>query len=315
MIQKTEIKEAAKGLSSFVHRTPVFTSSYINEWMGCEIFFKAENLQKTGSFKARGAMNSLLQLSHEQRQSGVATHSSGNHGQALAWAAASLGIPAYIVMPENAPEVKVAAVKSYGARVRFCAPNLQAREDGLAEVIDDTGAVFIPPYNYENTIMGQATCALEIYEEWNEIDFVLAPVGGGGLLSGTALSTSYFSPGTRVVGCEPVQADDAWRSFHEGRIVPSVNPDTVADGLRTSLGDITFAYIRELVSDILTCKEESIIEAMRIIWERMKLVIEPSAAVPLACMMENPSRFRGKRVALILSGGNVDLNNSPLQKA
>lgn len=315
MIRKVEIKEAAEGLSSYVHRTPIFTSHYVNDLLKCQVFFKAENLQKTGSFKARGAMNALLRLSPEQRQKGVATHSSGNHGQALAWAAGSMGVPAYIVMPENAPAVKVAAVRSYGAEVRFCAANLQAREEGLSEVINETGATFIPPYNYQNTVMGQATCALEIITELDEPDIILAPVGGGGLLSGTALSARYFSPGTSVIGCEPRQADDAERSFRAGEIIPSVNPQTIADGLRTSLGDITFAYISELVSDIITCEEATIIEAMHIIWERMKLVVEPSAAVPLACMLEAPTRFSGKKVALILSGGNVDLDRSPLQKA
>lgn len=315
MIQKMEIKEAADGLSSYVHRTPVFTSRYVNDLLDCQVFFKAENLQKTGSFKARGAVNSLLRLSPGQKQKGVATHSSGNHGQALAWAANTMGIPAFIVMPENAPSVKVAAVRSYGAEVRFCPANLQAREDGLRDVINETDATFIPPYNYEHTIMGQATCALEIIDEIGAPDIILAPVGGGGLLSGTALCANYFSPGTRVVGCEPKQADDAERSFRAGEIIPSVNPQTIADGLRTSLGDITFGYIRELVSDIITCEEATIVEAMRIIWERMKLVVEPSAAVPLACMMEAPSKFTGKKVALILSGGNVDLDSSPLQKA
>jgi threonine dehydratase len=226
-----------------------------------------------------------------------------------------LDIPAYIVMPDNAPAVKLAAVKEYGAKVILCAANLQAREKGLREVVSATGATFIPPYNFENTIMGQATCAMEIIEEHPGLDFILAPVGGGGLLSGTALSAAYFSPGTRVIGCEPRQADDAERSFRSGRIIPSVNPQTIADGLRTSLGDLTFRYIRELVSDIITCEEATIVKAMRIIWERTKLVVEPSAAVPLACMIESPSIFRGKKVALILSGGNVDLDSSPLQKA
>ena len=277
--------------------------------------FKAESMQKTGSFKARGAMNSLLHLTPDQRKKGVATHSSGNHGQALAWAAQRLGVPAYIVMPENAPSVKVAAVRSYGAEIRFCEANLKAREEGLAEVIAETGAKFIPPYNYQNTIEGQATCALEIIRKFPDTDIILAPVGGGGLLSGTALSAHYFSSATQVIGCEPKEADDAFRSFRKGRIVPSENPNTIADGLRTSLGEITFGYIRDLVADIITCREETIIQAMRLIWERMKLVVEPSAAVPLACIMENPELFSNKSLAVILSGGNVDLDNSPLQKA
>ena len=315
MIQRRDIEEAAHRLSPYIHNTPIFTSSFLDQLLGCSMFFKAENLQKTGSFKARGAMNSVLKLTSVQRKKGVATHSSGNHGQALAWAAKSLDMPAYIVMPENAPAVKVAAVRSYGAEVRFCAANLNAREEGLAEVIGLTGASFIPPYNYQNTVEGQSTCAREALMEVGQPDYVLAPVGGGGLLSGTALSVSNYSENSRVVGCEPKEADDAWQSFNEGRIIPSVAPNTIADGLRTSLGDITFGYITQYVSDILTCSESSIVEAMRLIWERMKLVVEPSAAVPLACILENRQIFQGQRVLIILSGGNIDLDNSPLQKA
>lgn len=314
MIQKSEIEEARTRLSAFIHRTPLFTSRYVDEMFGASIFFKAESLQKTGSFKARGALNAVLQLPPANKNAGVATHSSGNHGQALAWAARSQGIPAYIVMPSNAPAVKVAAVKSYGAEVRFCEANLEAREAGLREVVAETRATFIPPYNFLHTIEGQATCAYEILEELAEVDMILAPVGGGGLLSGTALSAHWLSPRSRVIGCEPLQANDAWQSFRQGKLIPSHNPDTIADGLRTSLGEITFGIISELVYDIMWCSEDSIREAMRVIWERMKLVVEPSAAVPLACMMENPKEFSGKKIAVILSGGNVDLDQSLFKK-
>lgn len=315
MITFQDIEDAYQRLDSLIHHTPVFTSTFLDDELDCHIYFKAESLQKTGSFKARGAMNSLLHLRKEGRLGPVATHSSGNHGQALAWAAQKMKVPAYIVMPENAPSVKVAAVRAYGAEVRFCEANLQAREDGLASVMAETGAIFIPPYNARNTIEGQATCAYEIIREIGTPDYLLAPVGGGGLLSGTALSAHYFSPYTKVIGCEPAGADDAWRSFQKGEIIPSVAPKTIADGLRTSLGDLTFPIIKEKVSEILTCGEETIVEAMRLIWERMKLVVEPSAAVPLACIMEHREKFKGRKLAVILSGGNVDLDNSPLQKA
>lgn len=315
MIQQREIEDASSRLSSFIHRTPIFTSGYLNQLLKAEVYFKAENLQKTGAFKARGALNSVLQVSLENRLKGVATHSSGNHGQALAWAARSQQIPCYVVMPENAPTVKIAAVREYGAEVRFCKPTLEAREMGLQTVLEETGASFIPPYNYHHTIVGQATCAQEIFGEIQEPDILLAPVGGGGLLSGSALSAHWFSPDTQVMGCEPEMANDAWQSFNKGEIIPSVNPDTVADGLRTSLGDITFGIISQLVTGIHLCSEESIYKAMRIIWERMKLVVEPSAAVPLACMMESPKIFEGKKVVVILSGGNVDLDKSPFKKS
>lgn len=315
MISGREIKEASDRLQGLVHHTPLFRSHYLDQLFKGQVYLKAENLQKTGSFKARGALNAILSLDEQALKSGVATHSSGNHGQALAWAARRMDVPAFIVMPENAPSVKVAAVRHYGAQIQFCASNLPAREAGLEKVMADTGASFIPPYNFHHTIAGQATCAYEILQDMAQPDILLVPVGGGGLLSGSALSARAFSPGTRTVGCEPEQANDAWRSFKEGHFVPSVNPDTIADGLRTSLGDITYGYIKEFVDDILTCSETGIVRAMRLIWERMKLVVEPSAAVPLACMMENPEYFRGQRVAMILSGGNVDLDRLPFQKA
>ncbi len=311
MINRPQIEGAAARIASHIHQTPIFTSTFINELLEAEVFFKAENLQKTGSFKARGAMNSLLKLSASDAAQGVATHSSGNHGQALAWAARQKNIPSYIVMPENAPAVKVEAVKGYGAEVIFCKANLQAREDTLARVQDKHGAAFIPPYNFHNTIEGQATCAREILAQVGKIDYLLTPVGGGGLLSGSALSMHFFSPEVKVVGCEPAQADDARQSLLAGKLIPADNPQTLADGLRTSLGDITFGYISQYVDEIITCSEDEIVTAMRMIWERMKLVVEASAAVPLACMIARPEDWKGKRIAVILSGGNVDVNHLP----
>lgn len=311
MIIKQSISEAAERLAPHIHLTPVLTNNYINSLLGAEVFFKCENFQKTGSFKARGATNSVLKLDSRKALKGVATHSSGNHGQALAWAAAQRNLKAYIVMPENAPRVKVNAVKYYGGEVIFCEPNLQAREDGLEAVQKKHGAVFIPPYNLENIIEGQATASLELIEEVESLDFILTPVGGGGLLSGAGLAARFFSNKSRVLGCEPAEADDAYRSLKAGKLIPLKTTTTIADGLRTSLGDITFRYISELVDEILLCTEEQIIEAMRLIWERMKIIVEPSCAVPLACALRNKKKFAGKRLGIVLSGGNVDLLNLP----
>ena len=307
MIQQQDIVATSERLRSYIHKTPILTNSYINDHLGAEVFFKCENFQKTGSFKARGATNSVLKLSAEEKKNGVATHSSGNHGQALAWAARQAGVNCWVVMPSNAPQVKKDAVKAYGAEVVECVPTLQAREDGLKEVQVKTGATFIPPFDYHNTVEGQSTAAYEVYQELDNLDFLLAPVGGGGLLSGSGLSTHYFSPSTRVIGTEPEMADDAWKSFNAKKIIPVINPDTIADGLKTSLGEITFPYIQKHVSEIQLCSENEILLAMRMIWERMKIVVEPSSAVPLACAIRNKEEYKGKRLAIILSGGNVDL--------
>lgn len=307
MITASDISSAAQRLKGSIHKTPILTSRFVNKLTGADIQFKCENFQKTGSFKARGAVNSILKLSNSEAARGVATHSSGNHGQALAWAAQEHGVQAFIVMPENAPKVKVEAVKEYGAEVIFCKSTQQAREQTLEQIINETGATFVPPYNHDNTIEGQATAAVEIFDELQDVDFLLTPVGGGGLLSGSALSASYFSPQTRVLGCEPELADDAYRSFKSGKLQPARPPLTIADGLRTSLGDIPFAYIQKYVEDILLCSEDEIRAAQRMIWERMKIIVEPSSAVPLACLLREKDRFRGKRVAIILTGGNVDL--------
>ncbi len=313
-ITKKTIAEAADRIKFYIHRTPVLSSSLINEIIGAEIHFKCENFQKAGAFKGRGAHNVLFSLSDSEIRNGVITHSSGNHAGALALAAKTRGTQAYIVMPETAPAVKVAAVKAYGGQITFCKPTLEARESTLREVQKKNHPVEVHPYNDEKIIAGQATAAREFFEEHPDLDILLAPVGGGGLLSGTALSTKHFSPSTQVIAAEPKGADDAYRSFTSGEFVPSQNPQTIADGLLTSLGSITFPIIKDLVSDILTVEEASIVRAMKLIWERMKIIVEPSSAVPLAAVLENPSRFRGKKTGIILSGGNVDLNKLPWNK-
>lgn len=308
---KNDIIKAADRLSPHIHRTPIHTSKAINKILGTEIFFKCENFQKVGAFKYRGATNAVIQLSKKDLQYGVATHSSGNHAQALALAAKISNTKAYIVMPSNAPKSKMAAVKGYGAKIIECEPTLEARESTLNQVIKKTNAHFIHPYNDYRIITGQATAAKELIEEQPQLDFILAPVGGGGLLSGTALSVKYFSPLTKVIGAEPIGADDAYKSFVAGKIIPSINPDTIADGLLTSLGDLTFPIIRKNVMKILTIQDSFTIEAMQLIWSRMKIVVEPSAAVPLAVVMKNQAFFKDKNIGIILSGGNVDLNKLP----
>jgi len=306
-----EIQEAHQRIQGFIHHTPLLSSTAINEISGAEIFFKCENFQKVGAFKARGAANAVMKLTESQKKNGVATHSSGNHAAALARAATVAGIPSYIVMPSSAPEIKKKAVKSYGGEIIECEPNLAARETTLQEVVAKTGATFIPPYDYWDVIEGQATCALEMWGENIPFDVVMAPVGGGGLLAGTALTTHYINPACEIIAAEPEGADDAYRSFHAKAHIPMENPKTIADGLLTSLGKINFEIIMKHVDDILTANDEEIIAAMRLIYERMKIVIEPSCAVPLAALIKNKARFKGKKVGIILSGGNVDLSKLP----
>ncbi|GAB4379139.1 MAG: pyridoxal-phosphate dependent enzyme [Calditrichia bacterium] len=279
--------------------------------VGARVFFKCENFQKVGAFKFRGAGNAIFSLSEEEAQRGVATHSSGNHAAAVSLAARIRNIPAYIVMPRTAPEVKKRAVGGYGGQIIFCEPTLASREQTLEQVVKDTGAVFIHPYNNEKVIAGQGTAALEFLQVVEDLDYLLAPVGGGGLISGSALTAQELSPRTRVVGVEPAGADDAWRSLKEGRIIPSVNPQTVADGLLTSLGTLTFPIIQKYVDQIVTVEDNRIIQAMRLIWERMKIIVEPSAAVPLAALLDGKLKVSGKRVGIIISGGNVDLEKLP----
>ncbi len=305
-----DILTAAQRIAPYVHRTPVLTCATLNRMTGAELFFKCENFQKVGAFKARGGCNAVFALSDEDAARGVATHSSGNHAQAVAYAAGLRGIPATIVMPEDAPPVKVAAVRGYGARIVWAGKNPLDREHKLESVLTRTGAVFIHPSNDFHVIAGQGTAALELCDEVN-LDIVLAPVGGGGLLAGTALAVAGRSPGTRTLAAEPKAVDDAARSFRDGRIYPPTGGKTVADGLRTFLGDVNFPIIREHVTDIVTVSEQGIIDAMRLVWERMKIIIEPSSAVPVAALCEHNAVFLGQRVGLILSGGNVDVEHLP----
>ncbi len=310
-----DIQTAAMRLSGLVHHTPVLTSSAINEMTGLEAFFKCENFQKVGAFKYRGATNAVLSLTDEQASRGVATHSSGNHAAALALAARKRGIPCYVAMPENAPVVKIEAVKHYGAEITFCEPTLQSREDTLNEIIRKTGAVFIHPFDNFDVICGQGTAAKEFLEEVPGLDILLVPVGGGGLLSGSSIAAKSIKPDILVYGCEPVNADDACRSFHSGKIHPAVKPNTIADGLLTSLSELTFSIIRENTDDIYTVSEASILYAMRLIWQRMKIIIEPSSAVPVAVMLEHRNQFAGKKAGIIISGGNCDLSNLPFHES
>jgi threonine dehydratase len=306
-----DIRRAAARIRPHAHRTPVMTSATLDSLTGAALFFKCENFQRVGAFKFRGAANAVFSLDDAAARRGVATHSSGNHAQALALAARLRGIDACIVMPKDAPRVKVDAVRGYGARIVFSGNAPADRERSLDEVVKETGAEFVHPSDDLRVIAGQGTCALEILEEIPDLDIVIAPVGGGGLLSGTALAVHGVSPKTRVIGAEPAAADDAFRSFTTGTLFPSGSPKTIADGLRTSLGPNTFPLVRTFVSQIVTTSEESIVSAMRLVWERMKVVIEPSAAVPLAALLEGKLDVRGKRVAIVLSGGNVDLDSLP----
>ena len=294
-----------------IHQTPVLTSISLNEMTGAKLFFKCENFQKVGAFKFRGASNAVMSLTDDEAKAGVATHSSGNHAQALALAAGMRGIPSTIVMPSNSPVVKSNAVAGYGARIVFCEPTLEARETALNKVVEETGATFVHPYNNFQVISGQGTAALELIESVENLDFIITPVGGGGLLSGTLISTKSMSPNTKVIAAEPEGADDAFHSIESGKIQPSVNPKTICDGLLTSLGELTFEIISKNIYKIITVSDETIIKAMKLIWERMKIIVEPSSAITLALLLENKIDLRGAKIGLILSGGNVDLNKLP----
>lgn len=302
---RLDIETAHDKIEKFIHRTPILTSSSINAMFGASFFFKCENFQKAGAFKMRGATNAILSLNSNDLMNGVATHSSGNHAGALALAAQKLGVPSYIAMPNTAPQIKIKAVQSYEGNITFCKPTLDDREKTLNNIVQETSATFIHPYDDYNIIAGQATCAKEIYEDLSKVDYLIAPLGGGGLLSGSILSSNYFSASTKVIGAEPKGADDAFRSVRDNKIYPSVNPQTIADGLLTSLSDKTFEIIKTGVNKIITVSEESIESAMYIIWERMKILVEPSSAIVLGAIIENQEIFKDKRVALILSGGNV----------
>lgn len=311
LLTKTGIEESHERIKDTVHRTPILSSHTINRLLGVEVVFKCENFQKIGAFKIRGASNASALLTPEERARGLATHSSGNHAQAVALSAKMLGVPAYIVMPENAPAAKRAATEGYGAQITSCENTLAARESTLQKVVEETGATFIHPYNDYNVIAGQATCAKELLEDVDGLDILTAPVGGGGLMSGTLLSARYFAPGVKVYGGEPKEVDDAYRSLKSGQLQSNTTINTIADGLRTNLGEKTFDILQRELDDLFLVSEVEILQAMRLIWERMKIIIEPSCAVPLAAILKHPEVFAGKRVGVILTGGNVDLNRLP----
>jgi threonine dehydratase len=306
-----DVLAARARIAEHVHVTPVMTSSYINALVGAELFFKCENLQKAGAFKARGASNAVFGLSDAQAAKGVATHSSGNHGTCLSYAAGQRGIPCTVVMPRTAPQAKKDAVRGYGGRVVECEPSTSSREAVFAEVVAASGAEFVHPYNDPRVIAGQATCSMELTEQVEGLDAVVAPIGGGGMISGTCLALSNLAPGVKIYAAEPKQADDAARSFKAGHIIADDAPETVADGLKVPLKELTWHFVQRHVSDILTAEEDEIVEAMKLIWKRMKLVVEPSSAVPLAVILKNRALFRGKRIGVIATGGNVDLDKLP----
>ena len=306
-----DIQEAHKRIKPFIHLTPVMSSHQLNDIFGCELFFKCENFQKVGAFKFRGATNAVLSLTLEQRKKGVVTHSSGNHAAALALAARMNGVKANIVMPETAPVVKKNAVAGYGAEITFCKPTLQSREETTTMIMEKTGATLVHPYDNFNVICGQGTAAMELLIEKNGLEMIIAPIGGGGLMSGTSTCAKGINKDIQVIGAEPLNANDAFISFNTGTLTPSVNPVTIADGLLTSLSELTFAIIRKNVDRIFTAKEESIIECMLLIWERMKIIIEPSSATVLGIIKENPDFFHNKKIGLIISGGNVDFRKLP----
>lgn len=307
-ITKASIESAAVRIATYIHTTPIMTNKSINEQYGLDLYFKCEHFQKIGAFKIRGGMNASLQLTPEQLGKGLATHSSGNHAQALAFAAKMLGVKAYIVMPESSPQVKVNAVRGYGAEVTICASNQIARETTLQEIVDNTGATFIHPYDNDEVITGQATCVKEMIETIPDLDIVVTPVGGGGLLSGTCLGAHYFKPELKVYAGEPEGAADAVLSLQSGKVEKATFVNTIADGLMTTLSERTLAIIKAHVTDILLVSDEEIKAALRLVYERMKIIIEPSCAVPLAAVLKNVDLFKGKKVGIILSGGNVDLS-------
>lgn len=306
-----DVKAAHERIRPYIHRTPVLTSTYFNNRTGAELFFKCENFQKAGAFKARGASNAVFGLSEEQAARGVATHSSGNHGLSLSYAAGQRGIKATVVMPRTAPEAKKEAVRGYGGIVVECEPSTSSREAVFAEVVAESGADFIHPYNDPRVIQGQATCSKELIEDVGELDALVAPIGGGGMVSGSCLTLSNIAPNTEIYAAEPKNADDAYRSFKAGHIIADDAPNTVADGLKVPLKDLTWHFVSNYVTDMFTVTEEEIVEAMYLCWQRMKIVIEPSSAVAIAAILKNPEVFAGKKVGVILTGGNVDLKKLP----
>nr|WP_205911801.1 beta-hydroxyaspartate dehydratase BhcB [Rhodobacter sp. SGA-6-6] len=309
-----DVLAAHERIAPYIHRTPVLTSSYLNDLTGAELFFKCENFQKAGAFKVRGACNAVFGLSDEMAAKGVATHSSGNHALSLSYAAGQRGIPCHVVMPRTAPQAKKDAVRGYGGQITECEPSTSSREAVFAEVEARTGAEFVHPYNDPRVIAGQGTCSRELLEQVEGLEAVVAPIGGGGMISGTCLTLSTLAPGVEVFAAEPLNADDAARSFRAGHIIADDAPETVADGLKVPLKDLTWHFVSGHVKDVLTATEEQIVDAMKLIWKRMKIVMEPSSAVPLACILANRERFRGRRIGVIVTGGNVDLDRLPWMK-
>lgn len=310
-MDKQTLIETHQRIKPFIHNTPVLSSTLLNEMAGAKLFFKCENFQKMGAFKMRGAANAILSLSEKEKQNGVVTHSSGNFAQAVALAAKKTGIKAYIVMPENAPQAKKNGVKTYGGEIIECESTAEAREFTANKVQEETKASFLHPSNQDEVIYGNATVAMELVEEQPNLDIVITPVGGGGLLAGTALAVNQFAPQCKIYGAEPMEVDDAYRSLKSGKIEKNESANTIADGLRTCLGDRNFPIIEALVNKIIRVEEQDIIEAMQLIWERMKIVVEPSSAVAFAAVLKNKEEFKNKNVGIIISGGNVDLANLP----
>ena len=306
-----DVEQAHQRVAPYIHKTPVLTSTYFNDLTGAELFFKCENFQKAGAFKVRGACNAVFGLSDELASKGVATHSSGNHALSLSYAAGRRGIPVTVVMPRTAPEAKKAAVRGYGGTIVECEPSTSSREETFAKVVASSGADFVHPYNDPRVIAGQATCSKELLTQVDALDAVIAPIGGGGMISGTCLTLSNTAPGVKIYAAEPLNADDAARSFRAGHIIADDAPQTIADGLKVPLKELTWHFVSNHVTDILTATEEEIIDAMKLTWQRMKIVIEPSCAVPLATIIKNRDLFAGKRVGVIITGGNVDLDRLP----
>ncbi|MFY0603019.1 MAG: threonine/serine dehydratase [Flavobacteriaceae bacterium] len=308
---KEQLLKARAIVEPYTHATPVLTSQLLNDMVGAEVYFKCENFQKMGAFKMRGAVHKIMNLTKEQRSRGVVTHSSGNFGQAVALSAKNLGVKAYVVMPSNAPQVKKDAVRSYGGVITECEATIAARERETQRIEEETGATFMHPSNDMDVILGNSTAAAELLEAESDLDYIFSPIGGGGLIAGTALAAHHFGNQCKTIGGEPMEADDAYRSLLSGMIETNQTAHTIADGLRTYLGDQNFPIIQQLVTQIIRVEEQEIIEAMQLIWERMKIIIEPSSAVAFAAVLKNKEQFLGKSIGLIVSGGNIDVRNLP----
>ena len=310
-VKKSDLIDCHNRIKPFIHNTPVLTSNYINEFTEAEIYFKCENFQKMGAFKMRGAANAILRLSDEQKSNGVVTHSSGNHAQAISLAAKKIGIKAYIVMPSNAPEIKKEAVKGYGGELIECEPSLKAREAAAEDLVDSKSATFIHPSNNMDVILGQGTAAKELIEQYGSFDHILVPIGGGGLIAGSALAVKYFGNNCTVIGTEPFEVDDAYRSLISGKIETNISTNTIADGLRTQLGDKNFPIILNEVKNIIRITEDEIIDSMKLIWQRLKIICEPSCSLPLAGILKNKNDFKGQKCGVVITGGHLALSNLP----